>query len=417
MSEIKLIPVEDFKDFVHISRNAYPRMKVNTNEEIEKAVERFSKIQSENPKRNFYGLYRDNKLLGGMMLHDFVMNFSFKRIDAGGIGFVGVDIIHKKEKVAKELVTYYLNHYKNRGIYMALLYPFRPDFYKKMGFGFGTKNNEYKIKPNLLPKGNSKSNVSFIGEDDKTELLGCYNRYLEKTHGMMEKSDPEVDGIFKNSENRVIAYKKDGKILGYIVFTFKMDERESFLENDIQIKELIYENSQALLELMTFLHTQNDQIRYIILNTQDEYFHHILSNPVNGTNNIIPSVYHESNTQGVGLMYRVIDVKGMFRTLKDHNFGYETCKIKLNITDSFMLENNDSFILHIHNGNAQVEEKGEYDVEVSMDISDFSSLLVGTVNFKALYRYGLASISDIDYINVVDRAFYMPDKPICITPF
>lgn len=417
MSTVKLIPKEDIKDFVNIARNAYPSMKVNSQEEIEKATERFSKMQEERKKINFYGLYRDDKMLGGMLHYDFIMNFSSQRIDAGGVGFVAVEFLHKKEKVAKDLITFYLNHYKERGTYMAVLYPFRPDFYKKMGFGYGTKMNQYKIEPRYLPKGSSKSNVFFIGEEDKEELLACYRRHMMKTHGMMEKSEQEVSNLFKNPQNRVVAYKKDNKILAYMAFSFKVDEKESFLITDINVNEFIYEDQNALLEIMTFLHSQSDQIRYIIVNTQDEYFHHMLSNPTNGTNNIIPSVYHESNIQGVGIMYRVIDIKGIFSTLEEHSFGNENCKLKLSIQDSFIQDNDRSFIIHFNEGRAEMKDDNDFEVEISMDIAEFSSLLVGSVNFKSLYRYGLANISDTSYIDTVNKLFYIEEKPICTTPF
>ena len=42
---------------------------------------------------------------------------------------------------------------------------------------------------------------------------------------------------------------------------------------------------------------------------------------------------------------------------------------------------------------------------------------MGAVNFKSLYRYGLAGISDPGYVHVVDRVFAVEDKPVCTTAF
>lgn len=415
MSIIKLIPDKDFNAFVNIARNAYPAMKVNKPEEIEKAIDRFIKIQNETPNKNFYGLYRNNKMLGGMLLHDFIMNFVSKKIKAGGVGFVGVEFLHKKEKVAKELIMYYLEHYLNKEVYMAILYPFRSDFYKKMGFGFGTKISQYRVKPSLLPKGDSKKNIYFANEDDKKQIIDCYNRFTEENHGMIEKRDTDMDMVFKNTENRLVVCKKSDKIIGYTVFKFI--ESENFLNTDIHVSEFIYENKESFSELMSFFHSQDDQIRHIIFNTQDENFHHILSNPINGSSNIIPSVYHECNIQGVGIMYRVIDIKGIFKELKSHNFGNETCKLKLNINDSFIQNNNKSFFINFNNGMAEIIDNNNYEVEISMDISEFSSLLMGVVSFKNLHKYGLAEISNEDYISKINRIFFMDEKPICTTAF
>jgi len=52
---------------------------------------------------HFYGYYNDkNELVGGMRIHDYQMYFNNrKKLRAGGIGLVAVDLLHKKEKIAK----------------------------------------------------------------------------------------------------------------------------------------------------------------------------------------------------------------------------------------------------------------------------------------------------------------------------
>ncbi|MCP4519523.1 MAG: GNAT family N-acetyltransferase, partial [Delftia sp.] len=54
---------------------------------------------------------------------------------------------------------------------------------------------------------------------------------------------------------------------------------------------------------------------------------------------------------------------------------------------------------------------------VRMDVADFSSLLVGAVNFRSLHRYGLAEISNLEYVGVLDKIFAVQDKPVCMTAF
>jgi predicted acetyltransferase len=62
-----------------------------------------------------------------MCLHDFTMDFLGVRIPAGGVGQVAVDLLHKKEHVAKEMMAYALRHYRELGVPLVSLYPFRPD--------------------------------------------------------------------------------------------------------------------------------------------------------------------------------------------------------------------------------------------------------------------------------------------------
>ena len=416
MSQVKVLQEADFDDFITIVANAYPSFTLTSEEDRQRMRNRF-KARSEDPVSHLYGLYRKDQLLGGMILFDFTMKLLSTKIRAGGVGLVAVDILHKKEKVAKDMITYFLQHYRERGATMALLYPFRPDFYRKMGFGYGSKMSQYRVRPAALPRGKTKEHITLLCGNDKYLLRDCYNRRLEATNGLVEKSDFELDGLFNNKETRIVAYKRDGNVLGYIAFSFKSAKPDSFLANDIHIREFMYESSEVLSELLTFLHDQADQINRIVFNTQDDYFHFLPLDPRNGSDNVLPHVYHESNTQGVGIMYRVIDTPGIFAALGEHNFGNQHCTLKLSIDDSFFKANDGSTIVHFEHGKAEVRPAQDYEVEVALDVASFSSLITGAVDFKSLYRYGLADISDSRYVDAINKLFMTEEKPICTTPF
>jgi predicted acetyltransferase len=246
-------------------------------------------------------------------------------------------------------------------------------------------------------------------------LLDCYHRVAQRTHGMMPKSDRELKRLFQNPQHRVVGYEDKGQIEGYLIFTFQ--PAGSFITNDLQVQEFIYENHQALSQLLTFLHSQADQVRLVILNTLDEYLHHLLLDPRNDSERLIPDVYHETNAQGVGLMYRIVDVPGMFDRLVQRDFGGQTCRIKLTITDGFLPENAGSTLLSLQNGHLTRPAGGSFDVVAQLDIADFSSLLAGTVNFTSLFDYGLTQVSDASYAQVLSRAFAVDQKPVCFTQF
>jgi len=415
VSEIGILTSGDFDAFVDIFCEAYPGLEPASAADRVRLKERMLSLCDEEPTVTYYGLFRHGRLLGGMRFHDFTMNLLHTRVEAGGVGQVAVALLHKKEHVAKEMMSFFLRHYRESGAPIVLLYPFRPDFYKKMGFGYGTKMNQYRIKPSALPKGPSKMHLRYLGEDDRQALLDCYTRVVDRTHGMIDKSDYELTRLTTNARYRIVGYEEDGRVLGYLAFLF--ERGEDFIRNDIHVRELVYETPEALSELLTFLHTQADQIRTVILETQDEFFHHLLLDPRNDSASLIPSVFHESNIQGVGIMVRVVDVPGLFRRLGERDFGGQTCRLKLTIEDSFFPENAGSMCLTLEGGRLLSLDDGDCDVEVRLGVSEFSSLLMGAVDFQSLYRYGLAGISDPGYVHVVDRVFAVKDKPVCTTAF
>jgi predicted acetyltransferase len=418
MSRITLLSEQEIADFVTIAFHAYPKVFAPGEENKDKTIKRFIEIQKNYPSQNFYGLYRDGQMLGGMQLHNFMMKLHFVKIPVGGVGSVGVDFLHKKEGVCKELITYFLNHYRDQGYNLVALYPFRPDFYKKMGFGFGPKMNRYKTKPVFFPRGKENKQVlHYLTREDSRGMVGCHNRVVENTHGMIEKDAVMIEKIFDNPENRVVGYKEEEELRAYIVYRFVSHDEKKFLLYDMYIEEIIYEDRETLQILLAFLRSQEDQVQEIIIDTHDEYFHYLLEDVRNGSNNFLATLSHESNLQGLGIMYRVVNVRGIFESLSDHNFGGQNCKLKLSIKDDFFPCNNTNIIIHFIHGIAEVKAIEDYEVEVVLGISEFSSLLMGTVSFNTLHRYGLASISDGGYNSLVQRIFMTDEKPRCTVRF
>lgn len=417
MSTIQKLKQEEIKDYIDIVVNAYPGIMEQTDAFKENMEQVTIGIQENNPNVDFYGIFRDSKLVGGMRFHYLTMNLFNKMIQIGGVGQVAVDLLHKKEKVAKDMIEFFLQFYKNKKIPIVALYPFRPDFYKKLGFGYGTKKYEYSIEPLSFPNGRAKQHLQFIKEEEKQLLLDCINRYASKTHGMMEKTEREVNMWFSQPGNKVVGYKSDKGLEGYMVFTYKKASDKNFVFNDLVIKEFVYENREAFLELSTFVHTQADQFNRVHFTTQEEDFYFALADPRNETNHLIPVVFHESHKTGVGLMYRVVDVPEMFNQLSEHRFGSLNCKVKFTIDDNLIVGNNKSFVVHFIEGKAELQESDDFEVEIQMDISDFSSLLMNSVNLKSLYHYSLIKVSDERYVDMLTNAFSSSQKPVCMSTF
>lgn len=415
-SLFKKLNEQEIVEFIKIGGLAYPFMNLITPEDLQKQVDRYIKIQNEYPATNIFGAFRDDKLVGGMILHDFNMNFDGTQIKTGGVGFVAVDLLHKKERIAKDIIGYFIDHYRQSKVSVAMLYPFRPDFYKQMGFGFGTKMNQYRIKPSTLPKVLHKENIYYLTEQDQDGIIDCYNQFAGKTHGMISRTSIEISNIFAPGKTTVI-YKQGESIEGYVSFFFKKVGELNAMKNDIIVKELVYQNLEVFRQLLSFLHTQFDQINRIVINTQDEYFHYLLSDPRDESDNNFAPIYHQSNLQGVGLMYRIIDTALFFVQLEDHSFNNENIKLKLSIVDSFVEENSKPIIVEFKNGKPLIVGGMNYDAEISMDISDFSAMAMGSVEFRALLRLGLAEISDNSYAETVNNLFRTKDKPICTTTF
>ena len=420
MSDVRRLTEAEYEPFVRIAANAYPAWGVHSAEDRQRMVERLV-TRAADPSVRHYGAFREGALLGGMALYDFTMNVYGAQVPTGGVGMIAVDLLHKKERVAHDLVAFFLERSRARQAPLAALYPFRPDFYKHMGFGYGAKTSEYRVQPaNLgLPQGSSKEHIAYLTGADLQPIFECYQRYQAQRHGMMQRSEADFARRLADSDHTIVGYRRDGRIEGYLIFAFKQVQPDNFLANDLYATEWIYETPAALGELLAFLHSQSDQVRQIVVRTQDEHFHHLLRDPRDESGEIIPHVVlaHVTDTQGVGIMYRVLDTAGAFRALGAHNFSGQTCRLKITLTDSFFPSNAGSVAVHFDSGVARVAEDGNAEVEIRLGVAEFSSLLMGVVSFKSLHAYGLAEISDPSWLETVDRLFLAMEKPMCLTAF
>ncbi len=413
MRKIRPLTNSDWDDYVTIQMNAYPGVRGKREQFRERAVKMHA-----DPIIKVYGLFEEGHLLGVMRLYDFTMKLLSTKTLVGGIGGVAVELTHKKERVAHDMVQFFVRHYRKKGACLTALYPFRADFYKRMGFGYGRKLNQYHLSPSSLPKGSGKNNITRLTSRDRYALNACYQRVLAQTNGLMENSPYLLDAMF-SSEHVQIAGCWDGDDLrGYIIYQFEPGSQGHFLSNRMVVRALVYENTDALHELLTFLHSQADQVETIVLNTHEDDFHLLLSDPRNGEGLIFPTVYQGSNAQGLGIMYRVVDLPRLFTVLQEHDFGGQTCRLKLTITDSFLPENAGEWVLNVTNGRAHLQPASPpHDAAIQLDVAEFSSLVTGAADFKTLHRYGLAHISNTVHIETVHRLFFTENKPICMTSF
>ena len=279
----------------------------------------------------------------------------------GGIGMVAVDLLHKKEHVARDLIAFFLDHYRKRGMPLGLLYPFRPDFYKRMGFGYGTKMSEYRVRPSDLPAHGSKDNLVDLGPDDSEPLLDYYNRYQTRTHGMLRRTTFEIERKLSRAQNHLVGYRQDGRLHGYLQYQFRSANERNFLLNDMEVFECLYDTPEVLMAFLKYLQTQADQIRMVVFWTQDEDFQYLFLDPRNGSDYLMPRIYHASNMQGTGLMYRVLDTELLLRmlTAEGHSFGDQTCRLHLEVTDSFLPANSGPVVVELEGGRVRTVERVE----------------------------------------------------------
>ncbi|GAA0451071.1 GNAT family N-acetyltransferase [Alkalibacillus silvisoli] len=417
MHEVRKIREEEYRDNVILHEQAYTSNPANSEEEIEKLVKEEKNFLDQAEGVVPYGVFQNNQLIGSMKLFDFEMNVFGTFLPTGGLSSVGVDLLHKKERVAKSLVDFYLDYFDKRGFALTALYAFRPDFYYQMGFGYGVKKDVYHVAPHAFPDFKHKNDLAFLTKDDSQALVDCYNTFAKRHHGLMKKNSLQYKKPFEKFKFKILGVKKKGNVTGYAIFSFKEREANNFLSSNITIHEFVYTDKDALKQLSTFFHTQKDQVHRITFPTQDDTMHHFFTDARDGSDELVNFVYHQTNKSGLGLMYRVINVKRFFSQLSKHNFNNANHSIMFQVTDSMYPANAGDVTVKFTNGKPAVIQGAKADTTVKIDISDLTSLLLGVIDFNKLYLYDKVELSNEDHVEVINEIFYTRNKPISMTNF
>ncbi len=412
MSEIRVLSSNEIPSFIDIVSKAYPVFDIHTDEDVQMLIKRLERGQEEGFSADCYGLFRDDCLLGGMRFLDFEMNFRGQPMSMGGVGLVAVDMLHKKEAVCKEMIHYFLHQYRNRRVPLVGLYAFRLDFYHQMGLGFGAPTRQYKLKPARLPQETQRHHLRFLTEADKPAIHSCYHKYFNSHHGMIRRSDFEINELFNNPKLHLVGFFENETLDGYIAYAAK--PHDGFACN-IRIAELISNIPDAWQEIWAFLYTQYDQAPYVIFDSQEDDFYHMLSNPSNDKESVVP-LHHQSAQEEIGLMYRIVNFDAFIDGIAPVRFFTEDLVLGIDIEDDFLPENSGVSKIQFIDGKAHKSSNATADITIRMNVRYLSSLIMGSVRFRSLIQYGLADITDKSAVSAIDTLFRC-ERPMCITRF
>lgn len=417
MREIREVTEEELPEFLRITSQAFPGMRVVTADDHLRMQERLRRIMDE-PIVHFLALFQEGEMVGVMRAYDFTMKLRSVRTLVGGLGGVAVDLRHKREHVAYDMVQYFHKMYRAKGACLTALYPFRPDFYRRMGYGFGTRMNRFVLDPTTLPGNGRKDKIDYLHASDKDALHACYDRLVERTNGLIELPPHVLDGLFSDAATLIVGCRSGDELTGYLLGRLVPTRDDNFLANDLEIRALVYDDPDTMGQLLAFVRSQADQVGRVVWETQDEMVPFLSSDPRNGSGNLLAGLWHETNTQGTGIMYRVLDVGRVFDVLAGHDFGGVSCRLAIDIEDTFLPANAGRTVVYFDNGQAQVKDPADpVDVTLSLEAGNFASLVTGSISLRQLLDYGLARLSEPAYAARVRRLFFTEQKPWCMTHF
>ncbi|MDD3804594.1 MAG: GNAT family N-acetyltransferase [bacterium] len=415
----------EYGEFVDIVSLAYPGMKLSAKKDKENLEKRLKKsVKESEGDVSAVGIFEGEELLGGALYYKFKMNNRKEIIPMAGIGLVAVSLLKKKEHVAKDLLQHFLEYFRGKNYEIASLYAFSPEFYKKMGFCFGTRFFCFKGKPSSFTDYKVKSHLRYAVLKNADKLHRCYDEFARKNHGMFLKKKKSFEKSLKEGAVKYLVYEDGGRIKGYMAFGLKNTWKENFLREQMDVHIMIADEADVIREFSTFLHTQKDQIDRIEVDAYDPDFIHLLSDPRDGSENLRPLVAHQVATDNTAMMYRIINSERFIKRIVMRR-GRSNCpSFKLKITDNFLPDN--SREIYVLPDKAIISDKGNADITIKIDVMNLSAFLTGVIKLQKLHSYGLIEVLKSGHKRNTDHSLPLEEidnylgysaYPICLTPF
>jgi len=261
-----------------LMRNAYPGYDISDDAQknTEKWVKRMVSSTTDEIGLGYFDEY--DQLVGGMQVLDKAMNLRMERVKVIGLGGLCVDLLHKKKRIALNLLLHAFMKGRSDGACMAILDPFNIGFYKKMGCGISVKNHQFKLKPSQIPKEGNRSLVSELREEQMASIVDYVHQYSERHHGMLKMEAYEVRDILKNCQLTLGVWQED-KLSGIMPIRFERTAPHNIFKTNLVVEAFLYDNHETAKAFMSFLNAQEDQVNQVILSSQDKHFafrnHHI----------------------------------------------------------------------------------------------------------------------------------------------
>ena len=422
MRNIRFLNKEDLPEYLPIYLNSYPANKSIGDDGYEKYYERCSEIMDKDKSTHYVGLFENDILIAIMKIIDFQMNYFGKTEKATGLMSLGVAPLHKRKGAALDMVKFFEEYSKNIGASVALLLPFRIDFYRKMGYGFITRLYEYHLDTTKLPSITDQTKFKILSKNDFHKVIDCYTEVSQNYHGMIQKFGEESRDMERDSQVRRIGYFEKDKLLGYVAFNFKSDSDVNYTKNLIDVSELIYANSTVLRELLGVIGLQSDLAQKVTIRTGEPDFYHLINDPSDVNENYIDFGYLETNISAVGVMGKIVDYDNFLYITAKRKFiplemsvrfktKDELTKKELIIDIDFIKDETEQF------STWKKANSNDFTCEITCSEGDLSALLFGGLRFGSMYRLGLCTIDKAEYVNILDSLLCCYQQPFTNTDF
>lgn len=344
------------------------------------------------------------KLMGAFRAYKMAESIDGVLMPMMGLASVAVSPDGRRRGIGRQMCRYALAHARERGDFISVLYPFRPDFYKSIGWGLVGELHSYRFRPESLSLDDNSLNVRMASPADDDGIHACYDRIARQSNGPILRTPYAWKYLFNDvsAATHAIIYER-GTIQGYAIVTYGQGaSRES---RPLFIRELLAESRDAYCGLLGWLSEQRDLWREMRYDARvEERFDLRLSDPRPPGERHARTLWDPSARIIRGPMLRIVNVQ---EALSKRRYPDDiNLTLKLTVYDSEVNDNHGECRVVLENGHAEIGRwpaGAKADVQMFTTITNLSQIFAGELSVSEAVSVGGTEVRGP--VEGLDRAF------------
>ena len=331
------------------------------------------------------------ELVGALKMYRMRQYLGGSALPMMGLAAVAIAPSARRRGYGRSMCRQALALARERGDVVSALYPFRPDFYRSLGWGTVGQLHSYTFAPESLHPLNETLPVRLATAEDEGGIKDCYERVARRSNGLLQRTAAAWRQYLDAPATHVYACART-EIAGFLRVRYGESAASDF--RPLTVLELLAEDDEAYTSLLAWLSRQRElwrRIRYDAL-PEERFAHRLVDPRVPGFR---PARRLWAPVARVirGPMLRVLDVT---RALAERHTwgGAPAFAMELRVRDPELPANEQPLVLEHDGGEVHVRaEPRPTDLTVHTDAATFAQIYGGELSFTDAARLGFAEVS------------------------
>lgn len=381
MTEFRTATERDVEALVSVALRAYPAPPGGAETVRQKFLD--------NPWGGFDDLWigeADGRQAAHAFLYAYTLHAFGREWAAGGVGSVAVAPDARRRGWARRILRHCQNVCREREWPLCLLYPFRVDFYRSLGWGVADVRDAIRSPMAALPDDTEGDRCRTRTLAELDDLLPVYDRFARKRNGFLKRDAGAWMKVLLRRPPFLVVHEGTDGLDGYAFYRME-SMGEHPLHQRLHVLECVWTTDAAWRGLWAFVRRQADQAVEVAYDAHEwDGFVHFLTNPGVPGGGFVAGSHQWIGEKGTGIMVKVVDPRAV---AAGRTYGAGEGALAVSVHDP-LTEETARFRLDVADGRARVSD-GSASETLETDATTWSQLQCGALTLAQAIRFGRVS--------------------------